>query len=372
MENIETGIDKLVGLIKKHGKVSLKSAAKELGVSKPVALEWAELLEEENIISIEYGLLDSTLVLKKIGPKEVESKKKQFLAQKDVFVNRIDNAISTLDSEHNGLKKLQKEFEQIKKEISNDLGAVKDKVKKLDNYHKLKHDIDKEMISQKSDFENYIGEMNKKIDDENNKYAEIIKMINKKESEIEKEKKETEDIEILEESLKTKLNSIIKAVDESNRKLKSDSEKISANKNELMALKKKAEEIKTNILDKKTKIEKNITKSKDKEGKISDLEGYIATQISTKTKEIRKNDNSKKLEELFDKKNQIQQKIIEIEKEHNGLEHELKELKKKAIAFRAVSGKDSSITAIESEFNNLAKKKEKYQNDIKGLFNLIK
>jgi chromosome segregation ATPase len=371
MENIETGIDKLVELIKKRGKVSLRSAAKELGVSKPVALEWAELLEEENIVTIEYGLMDSTLSLRKIGPKEVEGKKKEFLAQKDVFVNKIDNAITTLDFEHNGLKKLQKEFDQIKKDISDDLGAVRDKVQKLDNYHKIKHDIDKEMISQKSEFENYIGEMNKKIDDENSKYAEIIKMINLKESEIEREKKETEDIEMLEESLRVKLNEIIRAVNESTKKLKSDSEIIGANKNELKALKKKAEEIKNNILDKKTKIEKNITKSKDKEGKISDLEGYITTKISAKTNEIRNNDSSKKLGELFEKKNQIQQSIMEIEKEHNGLEHDLKELRKKAIAFRVVSGKDSSIVTIESEFNNLAKKKDKYQNDIKNLFNLI-
>jgi len=175
MDNIETGVDKLVSLIKKYDKISLKKAAKELGVSKSVALEWAELLDEENIVSIQYGLMDSIITLKKLSAKDTENKKKEFNTQKDAFVNKIDSAITVLDSEHSGLKKLQKEFDDIKEEISSDLGLVKNKISKLENYHKIKHEIDKEMISQKSEFENYINSMNSKIEDEKSKYSEIIK-----------------------------------------------------------------------------------------------------------------------------------------------------------------------------------------------------
>lgn len=371
MENIETGVDKLVTLIKRHGKTSLRNAAKELGVSKSVVLEWAELLDEENIVSIQYGFFDSIITLKQFNDKEIEGKNKEFVVQKDVFVSKIDNAIITLDTEHNGLKKLQKEFNDIKLEISKDLGSVKGKIQKLDNYHKMKHEIDKEMMGQKSKFENYINDMNKKIESENSKYSELIKIINKKESEIEKDKKEAIDIEILENELKTKLNNIIKVIQDSSKKLNDDSQKIIFNKKELNSLKKKAEEIKNNIIDKRLKIKKVIDKSKAKENKISNIQDYIRSVIESKTSDIKNSDNAKKLENLFNKKNMIQKKIMDIEKEHNDLENELKNLRKKAIGLKVISGKSTSIEPIVQQFNELSKKKETYHDNIKNLFNFM-
>ena len=58
MGNIQTGVDRLVALIKEKEKISIDEAAKTLGVSKINIQEWADFLEEEGIIEIKYGFAD--------------------------------------------------------------------------------------------------------------------------------------------------------------------------------------------------------------------------------------------------------------------------------------------------------------------------
>ena len=54
MKKIETGVDRLVNLVNTEKKISIDDAAKKLNVSKVVVQEWAEFLEEENILGIDY------------------------------------------------------------------------------------------------------------------------------------------------------------------------------------------------------------------------------------------------------------------------------------------------------------------------------
>ena len=69
---IETGVDKLVNIVRERGRIALADAAKELGVSTTVIQEWVEFLEEEGIISVEYKLTKPFLVERKLTKKEVD------------------------------------------------------------------------------------------------------------------------------------------------------------------------------------------------------------------------------------------------------------------------------------------------------------
>ena len=44
---IETGVDKLVKLVKERGRIAMSDATKELGVNTAVIQEWVDFLEEE-------------------------------------------------------------------------------------------------------------------------------------------------------------------------------------------------------------------------------------------------------------------------------------------------------------------------------------
>ena len=54
MQELKTGVDSLVDLIKQKHNISIEEASKTLGIPSAVINDWAEYLEEERVISIEY------------------------------------------------------------------------------------------------------------------------------------------------------------------------------------------------------------------------------------------------------------------------------------------------------------------------------
>ena len=82
---LETGVDKLISLIEKNEKLSFDLAAQKLGFSPTIIKNWAELLEEAGIISIEYIFTVPYLVINKKTNQKTKIKEKD---QKDLFVTR--------------------------------------------------------------------------------------------------------------------------------------------------------------------------------------------------------------------------------------------------------------------------------------------
>ncbi len=56
MTKITTSVDSLVNLVKKKGRISVEEASKTLKLSPEVVMEWANFLEEDKIVLIEYKL----------------------------------------------------------------------------------------------------------------------------------------------------------------------------------------------------------------------------------------------------------------------------------------------------------------------------
>ncbi|MEK6983590.1 MAG: HAMP domain-containing sensor histidine kinase [Nanoarchaeota archaeon] len=67
---IETGVDRLLKLVKERGRILLIDAAKEIEVSSNEILEWVNLLGEEGAISIEYRQKKPYLVEKRLAKEE--------------------------------------------------------------------------------------------------------------------------------------------------------------------------------------------------------------------------------------------------------------------------------------------------------------
>ena len=65
---ITTGVDALVRLVKEKEKIELAIAAKTLGIPQSTIEDWAHILEEEGIISIDYSL--TKIYLSWVVPKK--------------------------------------------------------------------------------------------------------------------------------------------------------------------------------------------------------------------------------------------------------------------------------------------------------------
>ncbi|MCH8875134.1 hypothetical protein IH824_20635 [candidate division KSB1 bacterium] len=112
---IETGVDKLVKLINSKGKISSDDAAKELGVGNTIVMEWADFLEEEGIINVEYKFTKPFLVARKIGKKDVQEKAKAFVGKKEGFVRKAEVALGFLEKESSpaGLRLICQAFGEV-------------------------------------------------------------------------------------------------------------------------------------------------------------------------------------------------------------------------------------------------------------------
>ncbi|MDD5182462.1 MAG: CBS domain-containing protein [Candidatus Nanoarchaeia archaeon] len=62
---IETGIDKLLELVEQKGKISTEDASKALKVDAKLVEEWASILDDHNLIKIEYPIIGTIELIKK-------------------------------------------------------------------------------------------------------------------------------------------------------------------------------------------------------------------------------------------------------------------------------------------------------------------
>ena len=146
---IETGVDKLVNLINLKGKLSSDDAAKEIGVSATVIMEWADFLEEEGIVKIEYKITTPYIVSSKITKKDLQEKAKEFSGKKEGFIRKAEVSISFLNREAGKLNKIKEEFDKIKKDLGFDINSIKKELEDLEKYEKLKIGLDKQIQKQK-------------------------------------------------------------------------------------------------------------------------------------------------------------------------------------------------------------------------------
>lgn len=82
MVQIQTGVDKLLDLVKEKKRIAVADAAKALSVSQQIIREWSDFLEEENLISVEYHLSNPYLTEKQISKEDLKKKHEEYKSKK--------------------------------------------------------------------------------------------------------------------------------------------------------------------------------------------------------------------------------------------------------------------------------------------------
>jgi hypothetical protein len=183
--NIKTGADKLVELVSEKKKVLLDDAAKKLGVGKEVVREWAEFLEEEGMVSLEYSLSKVWITEKKITKDDILTNAKEIISEKDALSRKIDVAITALQDETAGFEDIRKEFSKIQGHIKNEIDVVKKQLGELERYDSLRKNLDKDISKQKTDYESFVKDAQDKLKLESQKYDELRAVIEKEKKNLE-------------------------------------------------------------------------------------------------------------------------------------------------------------------------------------------
>src|SRR3989344_3457692 len=238
---IETGVVKLVN---GKGRISSFDAAKELGVSNTVVMEWADFLEEEGIISIEYKFTKPFLITRKLGKKEVQEKAKEFSGKKDIFVRKAEVSLSFLDKEAAKLNSIKEEFDKIKKDLGFDLSNVKNELEELEKYERLKIDLDKQIENQKKASMDKIESMTKQVLREKRRDDEILSEIKKEEEDLEREKVEAKSLEESEKLIQDRIIGIKQLISKVEGRLGKEIEDVQISEKNIQSLARMAESVK--------------------------------------------------------------------------------------------------------------------------------
>jgi|SRR3989338_860087 len=368
---IETGVDKLVNLIKERGKISIPDAAKQLGTSTQVVGEWADFLEEEGIISIQHTLTKPYLVERKLTKKEVESKAKEFEGKKDVFVRKAEVTVNFLEKEAGKLKDVKTEFDKIRKGLGFDLGEVRKELDELHKYEQLKISFDKKVQEQKESAKSKIGELSERILKEHRKYQQLLQKIRSEEEELRKEKEDALSIEESEKLLKKRLEEMKSTINMLEQKIDAENERIRNSESHVERLKNLVEQIKIRAEKEKGMIEPLVEKSVQHEKKILELQDRVLRKIGEKERKLQAAKKvSKKFKEFFDRKMRVISLIDKLHQDRDALEMELMELVKKAKSFQLTSksadvGKE--ILDLEKKFIEVDKKRKVFEEEYKKL-----
>jgi len=377
---IETGVDKLVRLVEAKKRISNNEAGKLLGVSAAVIDEWADFLEEEGIISIEYKLATTYLVERKLSKKEVVKKAKEFHGTKDAFVRKIETAMQGIDRDTSGLEEIKTQFMDLKNEIGKDLEHVKDELKELENFERLKKDIDKQMYEQQSEFRKKINEMERELFKERNKYKQMIDDIEVEQIKLEEEKSQVLSLRQQESNLLTKLDDFKKMIGEIKGNIEQEDDRIGVTEDHIKYLEKISFKVKDNIEKQNDKLGPLIQESKKQEQKILDIQDDVLKKVVEGRKKIEheiedSTEVTQKFQKFFEKKSQIESMFHKVDKERDNIQTELAELIRKAQAFDLAS-KSSNVkkymTELNQKFKDIESKRNKFETELAKLVSMIK
>ena len=366
---IETGVDKLVNLVKQRGRISIKDAAAELGVSTTVIQEWVDFLEDEGLIGVEYKLTTPYLVEKKLTKKEVEAKAKEFIGKKDVFVRKAEVSLSFLEKQAEDLKKVKKEFDIMKSELGMELDTVREDLKELERYQQLKEELQKQVEEQKNDAKQKIEELTKQVIREQKRYQELIADIKKEKEELAREKAEAQSIDESENILNQKLAELKRMIGLIEKKVTDEDTAIKNSELHIEKLTMMIDDIKQRVEEEKSIIDPLIEKSQEQEAKVLELQEKIVQKIAQKQKKVSNvKDITKKVNDFFSKKLAVVNMVDKVNKDRDELEKSLVELIKKAKSFQLTASKGDvgrQMIDLEKKFDEVDKKKKQFESELK-------
>ena len=369
MKSIKTGADGLVELVNRVKKIKSKAAAKELGVSLDTLTEWAEFLEQEGRISMQYGFFGVTLHKVQGTKEEVVEAGKKFISEKDVFKRKIDSVISKLSQEEAGFKDIKEEYQKVHKQIKSEIDSVKKDIEELQKFEDLKQNLDKDIENQINTYKKTSDKIKKELEEDENKYNSLLSDIENYVSELDGYNKDLSNLESKKKNItayveegRKKLLDVENELININKKISDVNKSIELKKNEFVKLNSDVQD------DKKKSVVKLVNWIEQERVRIQKEQKVLLADAKEKTKIINESKSKgdaafKTFSTYFDKKLKVEKDIENIEKEFDSLTTGLNNLKQRISTFKALST-NKEIKAFKDEIEKQIKKYEKERNSV--------
>jgi DNA repair exonuclease SbcCD ATPase subunit len=133
---ISTGVDGLVKLVRERGRIGLREAAVELGISQGVIEEWAKVLEREGVMRIEYLFTKVYLTTPMAEKTEAQKKAKDIADMQVALTREVESDTKRLERVGRELDDMKNEFIGVSKVFEDKMASVRQRVRELDNLEK--------------------------------------------------------------------------------------------------------------------------------------------------------------------------------------------------------------------------------------------
>jgi DNA repair exonuclease SbcCD ATPase subunit len=377
---IETGVDKLVALVKQNRRISVPDAAKKLNVSKVVVEEWADFLEEEGIINIEYNFTTPYLVERQMSKKEVDEKVKEFKGKKEGFVRKAEVCLSLLDNNGDAFANIKEEFKSLKDELGKDLKGVQEELNLLEQYNREKRDIDGQVKETEKAFKDKIAQMESQIEKEKQRYADIVTDIKVQQKVLNDEKIKAMSMNQMITAAEASIDKYDKMASEIKKRLADEQNLISNVQKHIDRLSEVAESQRSGVDEKNKQMDDLIRKSSEAKKKIADLEQNILKKVIEKSKAISRGKDANKAITVKFKKFLAQNSRVEVYmnkvlQDRAHLKEELQDLIKKANTINLISKNQdikNYLPELQKKFEQIEKDKGAFEKEVGILKKLIK
>jgi chromosome segregation ATPase len=356
---IETGVDKLVKLISDRKKISVKEAAKELGVSVSSVEEWADFLEEEGIISIQSQFATVYLVEKKVGKKELAEKVKAVRDEKESFVRRIESSINVLERDREEIKLIDSEFRKIKDLLEDRFEKLSKKLGKLEDFRKTHREIELKCRELEEDYEKKLKDIEKRMKGDEKDYKEVLETIEEELQKIKAEREKVSEIKGEEKHLQSKVDEVDRLISHVRKEMEKGNEQLAVDEERLKKSEETARKIKEDIAATSKELESVSKEFSTSRKELESMENTFLKDLASLDKgELEKigpykesRDIVDKFKKFFSQTGEIESLIRKAEKEEEELREHFDNLSKKARAFSVVT----SVPEIKKEMAGLHK-----------------
>lgn len=378
---ITTGVDKLVDLIKEKKRISIDEAAKILSVPKLLVEEWADFLEEKEVIGLEYKFSVPYLVYKELTREEAENRAKEFSARREGFTRKVDAILQYLNKQNEGLVNFKSEFAKLAKELESKVKDVNEQIGLLSKYEEMKRTIDTQILQQQKEFEERRMFIDESIAKMSRSISRLIGHIALEEKKLTQEEKIANLIKKDKAELERKLASLIQKSQLSQKRFQTSESLVNMTISRILHYKQQAEQSKEELEKQKLAFNPLFELSKKYEQKIGELKRKFLNQaysLELENKTLNKNDARRiqaKFRKLFAKKTEAERIVNKLNTDVEGLKKELKDFVNEAMVLQ-LSSKSKKVSdyikEYEQKFNALNKKKERFRGEMYKLVNIMK
>jgi chromosome segregation ATPase len=380
---IETGVDKLVRLVSERKKISVKDAAKELGVSVSSIEEWADFLEDEGIISIQTQFATVYLLEKKIGKKELAEKVAGVRDEKEALLRDLESSVNAIQRDSEELKLMDTEFNKIKSLLEGNFTKLSGKLDKLEDFRKSHHGIEVKHHELEQEYGKKLDELDSRLKKEQATYKEVMAVV---EQEIEKIRKEQGDVltmKVSEKQLQSKvdeINRLISSVkceiDKGNEQLRIDDERLHKTEQIAKTLKSEIESGSKELSEISVKMRSSCKELDEREKEfMKDIESLDKGELEKIGAYKESRQLVDKFKQFFSQTKEMEDLIVRTEKEEETLKQHYENLVRKAKAFSVLADipeVKQELDGLKAELVDIEQKKGALSSQLKKLRNMMR